>query len=64
MSCFLIPPLCLPAGRLLKTPQKNVLDVVVGESLVCFAPIVELILPILSRSGDGYAACLYLVGLK
>jgi hypothetical protein len=43
---------------------KNVLDVAVSDSPVCFAPIVELIVPILPRSGDGYAACLYLVGLK
>jgi hypothetical protein len=54
---------CLPGHRLSRTRQ-NVLDVAVGDSLVCFAPIVELIVPILSRSSDGYAACLYLVGLE
>jgi hypothetical protein len=63
MSCSLVPPL-FACQSAIEDKTKNVLDVGVGESLVCFAPIVELIVPILSRSSDGYAACLYLVGLK
>jgi hypothetical protein len=58
MSRFLLYPSAI------EDKTKNVLDVAVSDSPVCFAPIVELIVPILPRSGDGYAACLYLVGLK
>ena len=55
MFCFC--HVCRFCSSAIEDKVENVLDVAVGDSLGCCALIVELMVPIQSRSSDGYAAC-------